>query len=120
MSDEQHERRVTHGEFQDFSKRMERRHEDVMGAIKDARVEARDAHNRLREDWIKLLTASIEHEGRMDRVEADVAAINTARATDAKEATAASRFFWAQVVGVSSIAAGLFMWIASLLKGAKP
>lgn len=113
-------RRVTYNELQDFSGRMDVRFQSVMDAIKEARIEAREAHNRLREDWTDLLKTSIEHAGRMDRVEADVKSINAQRVADAAEASTERRYFWAQVIGVSSLVTGLFMWGVSLLKGARP
>lgn len=102
-------RRVTYGELQDFRSAMETGFTSLRKEIRDSRIEASEAHSRMRADWTELLKASVEHEGRLDRLE-----------ETAKEATEERRWFWAQVIGVSAIAAGLFTWAAGFLKGLKP
>ena len=129
--DDSQERRVTASELQELRKWIEGGFSHLRVEIREARTEAVQAHDRMRNDWTMLLKDSIEQRGRVDRIERDIHDAEVARVTKekedadaarsaAREAAEARRWLWAQVVSVAALVAGVFAWAIDKLGGRHP
>lgn len=94
-----------HGEIATFRAEMRDGFMELRDAIKEARIEANEAHQRIRQDWTDRLTEAIDHRGRILRLE-----------TDAKEAIESRRWFWPQVIAVAGLVSTVFIWLVDKLQ----